>query len=113
MKTICKCASLFVICCCTGSSAWAGEKDAAAPTQQELLDEVRALRAEVKELRAKVAESPPPTQSASPPQTAPAEPDTRETIDRLRHDAAQYGDFTNVEGLTAGYSRNLGFFIRS
>ncbi|MDB5330643.1 MAG: phosphate-selective porin family protein [Phycisphaerales bacterium] len=105
----------FVICRGTGTRAWAGEKDAAATTQQELLDEVRALRAEVKELRAKVAESQPATQPASLPRTAPspAGADSQETIDQLRRDADRRSTFADVEGLTAGYRRNTGFFIGS
>ena len=107
MKTIYQCACLLAIGCAAKTSFGAAQASAADPTTQQLLDEVRALRAEVKDLRGKVAA----TQPASFPQSAPTRPGLQETADQVVHDADR--SVSEISGITAGYKRDQGFFIRS
>ena len=61
MKTIHQRAWLVAIFFSTAGSLWADQPNAVDPPSQQLLDEVRALRAEVKELRARVTAPQPAT----------------------------------------------------
>jgi len=113
VKTIYQRAWLVAIFFSTAGSPWADPPNAVDPATQQLLDEVRALRAEVKELRTRVT-SQPATQPSPAQGTAWApEPGSQEAADRLAHEAALRDGTFNVERLTAGYQRDLGFFIRS
>jgi len=78
--------------------------------QQQLLDEVKALRAEVAELKAKQETQSAPAATTQPQPAAAA---TDATIERAGRDADGHTRFMDMEGLTAGYVRNQGFIIRS
>jgi hypothetical protein len=92
------------------SNLWAQTKPASDATTQELLDQVRALRSEVTELRAKVA-APQPTTQPSPPMVQAAT--TQDAINQVVQDAHQSDELADVAGLTAGYTLDKGFIIRS
>jgi hypothetical protein len=81
-------------------AAWAR---AAEPTQQELVDQITALRAKVEQLEARQGPQAPATQSAT------AAPEGREaTIDGVLRDADRRStpSFLQVSGVTAGYVKN-------
>jgi len=110
MKAISQYACFAAISCLITSNSWAQSKPASDPTTQELLDQVRALRSEVTELRAKVA-APQPTTQPSPAIVQVATP--QDTINQVVKDAQQNSQLADMAGLTAGYSLDKGFFIRS
>jgi hypothetical protein len=115
MRTICQLAPLFAIGCASVTSLAAAPPDTTDPTTRELLDEVRALRAEVKELRSKVATTQPTTEPALLPQgqASTRERDEHETADQVIRDADRRSAMLDMSDVTAGYRRDLGFFIRS
>lgn len=82
----------------------------ADPTSQQLLDEVRDLRAEVAELKAKLGA---PAAAAPAPSTQPAAPSADAALQQVDREAAARTPFMDMEQITAGYRRNLGFYIRS
>lgn len=106
MKSICLplCAVLTAMCCLANS----GQAQTTNPTQQELLDEVRALRQEVKELRQQVKAQAPATQPAIPTGT-----ETRATTDQVLSDAERRSRFLDSQQMIAGYVPGEGAIIRS
>jgi hypothetical protein len=74
---------------------------------EQLLEEVRALRAEVKDLRAQLNQRLPATQPAV---SAAAVADTSAMV---MHDAERRSHFLEMGEMTAGYVPNKGFIIRS
>lgn len=110
MKAISQYTCFVAISCLITSNSWAQTKPASDATTQELLDQVRVLRSEVTELRAKVA-APQLTTQPSPAivQTAT----TQDAINQVVHDAQQNSEFADMAGLTAGYTPDKGFIIRS
>ena len=75
------------------------------PTQQELLNEVRALRAEVKELRGQL------TAQTQPSKTQPTKEEQARTAADVMHDASVHHNVLDVEGFTAGHD-DRGFIIQ-
>jgi hypothetical protein len=73
------------------------------PSPQEMMRELRELRAEVKDLRTQVEEQ----RSTTRPSPTPEE---LQTIRDVQQDAASRG---NLSLTNAGYDPNLGFFIRT
>src|SRR2546421_8421609 len=107
MKTILKPSGLVAICCGIGAILCAGQAKPVDPTTQELLDEVHALRAQVEELRAKMAASQPHSAAAT------TERVDQETVNQVLRDAAGRRPLADISGLTARYSPDIGFIIRS
>jgi hypothetical protein len=87
------CIALFI-----GTCAFAHAQE---PTQQQLLDEVRALRAEVKELRGQLTA-----------QTQPSKEEQARAAADVMRDASLHGKMLDVEGFTAGHDQR-GFIIQS
>ncbi|HXE55693.1 MAG TPA: hypothetical protein VN541_21900, partial [Tepidisphaeraceae bacterium] len=73
---------------------------ASNPSEQELLDEVRALRAEVKDLRSRL-DQPPTTRPAAQSQTAATEPSSGEVDQQVLHDADRHTPLFDVTGITS------------
>ncbi|HWE00825.1 MAG TPA: hypothetical protein VG326_00345 [Tepidisphaeraceae bacterium] len=101
---------LFFAAALVCNAASADPPPATNPSIQDLLDEVRSLRAEVKTLRQQVNSPAPPTQPAEatgayPLHAAPADTSAAELQRRV--------ELSEEQGFTAGYMREKGFVIRS
>ena len=106
------------ICVAPCGSRWAtAQTSPTLPSEDQLLDEVRALRSEVKELRARLESQGPATRPAATGRqpSVPSSEVVRPPIDNtaLLRDADRRSELLDVQGLTAGYSRDTGFFIRN
>lgn len=106
MKRICRVICVLFTGTCSLTTTSHGQTT--NPTQQELLDEVRALRQEVKELRQQVRAQTPATQPA-----APTGAETRATTDQVLSDAERRSRFLDSQQITAAYIPGQGAIIRS
>lgn len=102
--------SLVCGTCAAIASAEAAPSPTTNPTQQELLDQVRALRSEVGELRAQLKAQQASTQPAggSVPDTTQSVPTTRDLLADLERRQS-----LEMNPLTAGWDPAKGFVIRS
>ena len=89
-------------------AAAAGSARAAEPTQQELIDELRALRAKVEQLEAKQQQQ---QQQPGQQATQPSGKEVDATVDGVLRDADARSHLLQAQGFTAGYDK--GFVIRS
>jgi hypothetical protein len=85
-----------------------GQTNSTNPTQQELLDEVRALRAEVKDLRQQLD-----AQAATTRPAIPSAGETQAATDQLLKDAGQRSALLDSQTITAAYVPGRGAIIQS
>ena len=80
-----------------------GTASAAEPTQQEMLEQIKALQAKVEQLEARQGQQAPQTQAAT---TQPTEQGA--TVDSVLRDAERRSSPSMLQsgGFTAGYSKN-------
>ena len=121
---ISKCVFALLGCCLSvavGGAASVRAADIPAeanPSPQEMLQELRALRAEVKDLRGKLESQSPATQPATEIHTPDvASPNASASLESSKRDLVRDADhrsiFADVQGFTAGYDPAKGFVIQS
>jgi hypothetical protein len=103
----------IIVCffCClatTASFAQTSPKDQDRQ-QQELIDQVNALRTEVRELRAQLNGRPPQTQPSAPA----ALQDPVLTTEQMLRDVDRHTNLMDWTDTTAGFIKSKGFYIRS
>src|SRR4051812_35948012 len=85
-----------------GGSLVTGFAGAAEPTQQELMDELRALRAKVEQLEAKQQQQD-QQQQQNRDASRPSAKEVDATVNRVQSDADRQSQFLQAQGFTAGY----------
>jgi hypothetical protein len=91
-----------LVCGLSGTSAWAADE----PNQQELIDEIRSLRARVEQLQQAQTK-----QEQHQQQQTDAKAVTS-TVDNVIHDADKHSSLLDAQGFTAGWSKGK-FLIQS
>ena len=88
---------------CLGAPA----ASAAEPTQQELVEQIKALQAKVEQLEERENEVPAPQAAPAPASTTPAAAGGGATVDSVLRDAERRSNpaLMQAEGFTAGYNR--------
>ena len=104
----------IALCWSGGRSLCRGQTSATDSSQQQMLDQIRAMQSQINDLKAKLEGRPtgePAYHPLVPEARDPA--DEQATVGQVMRDAERRSSLDDLEPFTAGYMRNKGFVIRS